>query len=111
MTSHDLNRRFTKLYTTESERLTATITGFPADEYGRGQDSIGERLARYLPWLSTPGVLVVRFEDLIGEAGGGTRERQGRAGVEGARHVGPPLPADRPPAVAGPGWSHRSPAL
>lgn len=65
MTSHDLHRRFTECYRTEGERITATIAGFPADEYGRGQDPIGERLARYVPWLSIPGVLVVRFEDLV----------------------------------------------
>jgi len=108
MASHDLHRRFTELYRTDEERLTATITGFSADEYGRGQDSIGERLARYVPWLSTPGVLVVRFEDLVGAAGGGSRERQDEAVDAVAQHVDRPLRPDRVRAVAERVWSDKS---
>jgi sulfotransferase family protein len=40
-----------------------------------GVISIGEKLERYQGWLDS-GALVVRFEDLIGSAGGGTRETQ-----------------------------------
>src|SRR4029079_12113937 len=88
MTAHDLHRRFTEQYRTADERIAATIAGFPADEYGRGQASRDARLQRALPWLSTPGVLVVRFEDLVGAAGGGSRERQDAAVEAVGRHVG-----------------------
>jgi hypothetical protein len=106
--SHDLHRRFTEQFRTDNERIRATIEGFPADELGRGQDSIGERLGRYLPWLSMPEVLVVRFEDLIGQAGGGTRERQDELVEAIARHVGRPLSPGRVRAVAGRVWSDNS---
>ena len=108
MTSHDLHRRFTECYRTEGERITATIAGFPADEYGRGQDPIGERLARYVPWLSIPGVLVVRFEDLVGAAGGGSRERQDEAVDAVAQHVDRPLRPERVRAIADSVWSDKS---
>ena len=108
MTDHDLHRRFTEQYRTPDERIAATIAGFPADEYGRGQGSIGERLGRYLPWLSTPGVLVVRFEDLVGAAGGGSRERQDAAVEAVARHVGRSLRPEQVRAVAGRVWSDKS---
>jgi len=108
MTAHDLHRRFTEQYRTADERIAATIAGFPADEYGRGQDSIAERLERYLPWLSTPGVLVVRFEDLVGAAGGGSRERQDAAVEAVGRHVGRALRPDQVRAVAGRVWSDKS---
>jgi hypothetical protein len=108
MTSHDLHRRFTECYRTEGERITATIAGFPADEYGRGQDPIGERLARYVPWLSIPGVLVVRFEDLVGAAGGGSRERQDEAVDAVAQHVDRPLRPERVRAIADRVWSDKS---
>jgi len=108
MSSHDLHRRFTEQYRTDDERITATIEGFTANEYGRGQDSIGERLERFMPWLTTPGVLVVRFEDLIGQAGGGSRSRQDELVESVARHVGRPLPPERVRAVAGRVWSDKS---
>jgi hypothetical protein len=108
MASHDLHRRFTEQYRTEEERIAATIQGFPADEYGRGQDSIGERLSRYLPWLSMPEVLVVRFEDLVGEAGGGSRERQDELVGAIARHVNRALSPERVRAVADRVWSDKS---
>jgi hypothetical protein len=108
MTAHDLHRRFTEQYRTADERIAAIIAGFPANEYGRGQDSIAERLERYLPWLSTPGVLVVRFEDLIGAAGGGSRERQDAAVEAVGRHVDRALQPDQVRAVAGRVWSDKS---
>jgi hypothetical protein len=108
MASHDLHRRFTEQYRTEDERITATIQGFPADEYGRGQDSIGERLSRYLLWLSMPEVLVVRFEDLVGEAGGGSRERQDELVGAIARHVDRALSPERARTVADRVWSDKS---
>ena len=108
MESHDLHRRFTEAYRTPDERMMATITGFTADEYGRGQESIGARLERYVPWLSTPGVLIVRFEDLIGEAGGGTRAAQERAVADVAAHVGRSLDPAAAAAVARAVWSDKS---
>jgi hypothetical protein len=108
MPGHDLHRRFSERYTTADERISATITGFDADQYGRGQASIGERLERFVPWLTTPGVLVVRFEDLIGAAGGGSRERQDAAVETVARHVDRVLRPERVRAVADRVWSDRS---
>jgi hypothetical protein len=108
MASHDLHRRFTEQYRTKDERIAATIQGFPADEYGRGQDSIGERLSRYLPWLSMPEVLVVRFENLVGEAGGGSRERQDELVGAIARHVNRALSPERVRGVADRVWSDKS---
>ena len=108
MAGHELHRRFAERYTDADERIAATITGFPADEYGRGQGSIGERLARFVPWLSTPGVLVVRFEDLIGASGGGSRETQEATVAGVARHVGGALAPERVAAVADRVWSDKS---
>jgi sulfotransferase 6B1 len=108
MAGHDLHRRFAERYADEEERLAATITGFAADDDGRGQDSLGERLSRFVPWLSAPGVLVVRFEDLIGASGGGTRATQEETVAAVARHVGRELDPGRVSAVADRVWSDKS---
>jgi len=55
----------------ERARLRAAIVGDP----DRGLPSIAQRLAYFRGWLSS-GFLVVRFEDLVGAAGGGDAERQ-----------------------------------
>jgi len=55
----------------ERARLRAAIVGDP----GRGLPSIAQRLGYFRGWLSS-GFLVVRFEDLVGAAGGGDTERQ-----------------------------------
>jgi len=47
----------------------------------------GDKLARYAGWLGT-GALVVRFEDMVGAAGGGSDERQRRAIGEVFAHLG-----------------------
>jgi hypothetical protein len=108
MESHDLHRRFTEQYRTLDERIMAEITGFAANEYGRGQASLGERLESYLPWLDAPGVLVVRFEDLVGDSGGGTRSRQLETISAVAKHVGRSLSDAQRERSADRVWSPRS---
>lgn len=70
-------------------RIMATIRGIPDRDApdGIGLPDIGTRFKQYLEW-GEHGSHVVRFENLIGEAGGGSSERQ-LAEVEMlAKHVG-----------------------
>ncbi len=67
------------------ERIRAAITGDPAHRLA----SIGERLDYFAGWLD--GLLVVRFEDLVGEAGGGGAEAQRVAVASIYRHLGMPV--------------------
>jgi hypothetical protein len=69
------------------EKLRLAISG----DRARGVPSIGERLDYFAGWLDA-GCLVVRFEDLVGAAGGGDATRQAGAVASLYRHVG--LPAD-----------------
>ena len=73
-------------------RLKAAIAGVPPDRYPRiervaamggyemltGYADIGKVCRGYLAWGEVPGIRVhfVHYRDLIGERGGGTRERQ-----------------------------------
>ncbi len=67
------------------ERIRTAIIGDPSHRLA----SIGERLDYFAGWLE--GLLVVRFEDLVGEAGGGGAEVQ-RVAVEAIyRHLGMPV--------------------
>ena len=108
LSSHDLHRRYTEALRTDDERLMATIVGFAPDEFGRGQEPIGVRLERYLPWLSLPNAMVVRFEDLVGSAGGGDDDLQIAALRAIAAHVERPLADRRVEAIASRVWSDRS---
>lgn len=60
----------------DEERLMATIVGVPGGGGHQPVASIGERLRHYRGWLSDPGTCVVRFEQLVGSAGGGSDEEQ-----------------------------------
>ena len=48
-------------------------------------------LATFLPWLVEPNCLIVRFEDLVGEKGGGSDVRQIETIREIAEHIGASL--------------------
>lgn len=76
-TSHPLHGYFKSLQS-DDERLTASICGVPASCSADGQawGTIGERVDNYLGWLEEPDCLIIRFEDLIGEAGGGSEDQQ-----------------------------------
>jgi hypothetical protein len=50
--------------------------------------SIGEFYRATLPWLSTHGICVVTFEELVGPLGGGSEELQLRSVERIARHLG-----------------------
>jgi len=56
------------------------ITGYGQYRYpGEFRDLVhnfADQYKYYLPWLNFPGVLVVKFEDLIGPKGGGDLEKQ-----------------------------------
>lgn len=108
MPDHELHRRFTEEYSTFDERLMATITGFAPDALGRGQDDIGARVGRYAGWLTDPAACVVRYEELIGPAGGGSLEAQRDAVARIATHVGRPLDAASLDATAAKVWSSKS---
>ena len=58
----------------------------------QGTVGFADHFDAYLPWLQEPNTLVVRFEDLIGERGGGSRPRQLEVVAQTLGHVG--LPAD-----------------
>jgi hypothetical protein len=76
----------------DHERWRAAILGVPADRYPRnpaveaengydmltGYADIGKVCRSYLAWSKLPGVRVhvVHYRDLIGEKGGGSREKQ-----------------------------------
>ena len=78
-------------------RLRATIQGVPHDAYSRdprlvemgvyerhpGFSDIGTVCRSYLPWLEHADIHVVHFEDLVGEKGAGSRDRQ----LEGVKRL------------------------
>lgn len=75
--SHPLNRHFVRL-SDDGSRLLASIQGVSAGDADDGQEwgTIGARVENYLGWLDEPCCLTIRFEDLVGKAGGGSDERQ-----------------------------------
>lgn len=78
----DYNKEFNRL--SFDQKLTTTIT-FPE---GNGFYSMRYFLHKALEWIEEPDVLVLRFEDLIGPDGGGTREAQEKAIRDLAAHIG-----------------------
>ena len=74
---HPLHPYFKSLKSDE-ERLTAAIVGVKRESVNNGikADSIGESAMAFVPWLKDPNCLAVRFEDMIGSAGGGSDEKQ-----------------------------------
>lgn len=71
LTSHKAYKLFNK-FEKQSDRISLSIRGaFDSDLH-----PLDYMLAGYLPWLSDPNCLVVRFEDLVGLSGGGSEEKQ-----------------------------------
>jgi hypothetical protein len=60
---HWMRRYYTEKLDSMEQRINAAITG--VDEPGSELTDIRRRYASYLGWLERPGVLSLRFEDLI----------------------------------------------
>jgi hypothetical protein len=63
-------------------------------EGNEGTASVPSRFRAFLPWRSQPGVLVLRFEDLVGAAGGGDDAAQRRDVARVAQFLGSPRSDD-----------------
>ena len=67
----------------DTDKLLCMIEGIPG-----AISPLGDVWKAHRGWLSFPEALVVRFEELIGPRGGGTRELQMNALARIARHLG-----------------------
>lgn len=105
---HPLYARYRADFSSDEARLMASITGFPEKNGNDGLASIGARLEAFEGWLSATGVLVCRFEDLIGPRGGGSHAEQIQAVQDIARHVERPLSYKRAEKLADQIFSPRS---
>ena len=85
---HALHERFAEL--DQEGRLLLSITGADDQDGKMGMVGIRERVLAVMAWMDHPHVLAVRFEDLVGEQGGGSREAQEAAVAAICRHVGAP---------------------
>ena len=85
---HDLYSYFNSLPSSE-ERISAYIEGVDGAllPSGVSAQSIGDFVSGYLPWWSDEDCLIVKFEDLIGPAGGGSEDRQREAIASVLRHL------------------------
>ena len=89
---HVHHRYFQEVLTTDPDRIMATIVGFSASDVSPVPlPSIGDSFRSYLPWLESDSVLTVRFEDLLGPAGGGDADTQRETVQRIAEYIDRPL--------------------
>ncbi|MDD5467440.1 MAG: sulfotransferase domain-containing protein [Anaerolineales bacterium] len=62
-TGHNMHRYYTERLNSMEERINAAIHG--VDEPGSPLSGVRTKYDKYLDWLDQPGVLCLRFEDLI----------------------------------------------
>lgn len=91
--SHPLHP-YLKSLPNDDERLTAMIN--PPVEILDGLPDIwkNDGLTTFLPWLNEKNCLMIRFEDLVGEKGGGSIDRQCETITSIAKHIGALLSND-----------------
>ena len=75
------------------DRMLGVIEGIHRN--GICWESIGSVIDKTLGWVMSPEVLVVRFEDLVGEQGGGSAERQEEAIMKIVAWIGMDINQDK----------------
>jgi hypothetical protein len=109
---HPQYKRFRHEYTDRDARLNAIISGFPRDPWDLPQLPFAERLRGFQSWLDPQdGVLCCRFEDLIGDVGGGSHSTQRRCIAQISNHVERPLDEAALDDVCLAAWSSQSPTF
>ncbi len=88
-TAHQFHRYFKSLDSDE-ERLMAAIVGVPEHCYPGGvlPKAWENQIEQLVPWVDDPGCLTVRFEDLVGSAGGGSDDKQIKTVASIVNHLG-----------------------
>lgn len=105
---HPLHARVLRDYPDLDHRIHAVVVGIPPTDDGPGIPGITQRLDRYLPWLSEPGVCIVRYEDLVGSQGGGSDQQQRIVVADVLRFLGLPAEDAEVDRVAGSVYSTKS---
>jgi hypothetical protein len=91
--SHYLYFRYRRLRT-DKERLMAAIRGLKRADGRLKTNGIDKKLEISLGWLGAESVKTVRFEDMIGEQGGGSNEFQKQTIIEIGSHIGLEISAE-----------------
>lgn len=103
--THVAHRHFSAL-PDDDARLMASIRGVEGCHA-----SVRNVLESYVGWLDDKNTLVVRFEDLIGPAGGGDDLRQFRAVRDMARHIGVAMSDDEARKICSIAYSAKGPTF
>lgn len=101
---------YTEVLKTKEERLMKTILGFPGDEKKkiRPLASIGEIMEGHIPWLLENDILICKFEDLVGEAGGGNDDKQHQTIRKISHYINRPIDDDQLRTIAKKMYSTKS---
>ena len=109
---HPQYKRFRREYADRDARLRALIDGFPASRWGHLQLPLVQRLRGFQPWLDPrKDVLCCRFEELIGDRGGGSHAVQRRLVAEIGLHVKRPVDGMTLDDICRAAWSSSSPTF
>jgi hypothetical protein len=108
LTRHGHHRRFVSQFSDDRERMRAVMTGFERDEFGPGLVPLRVRLEGMRKWLDTPLALCCRFEDLVGERGGGSATVQAAVIEAIGEHLDRPLTQKQIHDIAQRAWSTSS---
>ena len=79
---HDIYQRHSSF----DEQLMSSIKGVPLGSplgSNVSQPDIGSDFARWRGWINDPNTLAVKFEDLVGERGGGSETKSGEKSAIG----------------------------
>ncbi len=89
-TSHRLSHYFLNNLGDDNERIMASIEGIPANKLNDGIESLSlaTHYSGYMAWKEDPKCLFVKFEDIIGEKGGGSKNTQRLCVKKIASHIG-----------------------
>ena len=76
--SHRLHNYFANKLRDDNTRLYASINGISKDllDDNLHSLSLADHISAYLPWYNNKSVLIIKFEELIGQKGGGSRSSQ-----------------------------------
>jgi hypothetical protein len=109
---HPQYKRFRHDYADRDARIRALISGYPAGRWDLPQLPFVHRLRGFQPWLDPRnGAYCCRYEDLVGDSGGGSASVQRLRLAEIAQHVNRPLDESALYQISRAAWSSHSPTF